>query len=144
MALWNQRGVLKLWKHLIPILPLMCSCWQHMVFWMLLRFVSSSQVQLFPYSLAYLQSAVGGLGLNLTSADTLVFMEHDWNPMRDHQVTRITFFCVSWSSTSSLSGKSYLSMVQITLPFCFFENIWWVPWHYPSTFLQGRATSLII
>ncbi|CAN6696823.1 unnamed protein product [Malus baccata var. baccata] len=30
-------------------------------------------------------SAVGGLGLNLTSADTLVFMEHDWNPMRDHQ-----------------------------------------------------------
>lgn len=30
--------------------------------------------------------AVGGLGLNLTSADTLVFMEHDWNPMRDHQV----------------------------------------------------------
>ncbi|KAH7571607.1 hypothetical protein JRO89_XS04G0098900 [Xanthoceras sorbifolium] len=28
----------------------------------------------------------GGLGLNLTSADTLVFMEHDWNPMRDHQV----------------------------------------------------------
>ncbi|RWR88253.1 TATA-binding protein-associated factor BTAF1 isoform X1 [Cinnamomum micranthum f. kanehirae] len=37
-------------------------------------------VQLFPYSLAYLQSAVGGLGLNLTSADTLVFMEHDRNP----------------------------------------------------------------
>ncbi|KAE8677351.1 TATA-binding protein-associated factor MOT1, putative isoform 4 [Hibiscus syriacus] len=28
---------------------------------------------------------IGGLGLNLTSADTLVFMEHDWNPMRDHQ-----------------------------------------------------------
>ncbi|KAJ8627923.1 hypothetical protein MRB53_021230 [Persea americana] len=26
----------------------------------------------------------GGLGLNLTSAETLVFMEHDWNPMRDH------------------------------------------------------------
>jgi hypothetical protein len=30
--------------------------------------------------------AVGGLGLNLTSADTLVFMEHDWNPMKDLQV----------------------------------------------------------
>ncbi|KAL2547969.1 TATA-binding protein-associated factor BTAF1 [Forsythia ovata] len=30
-------------------------------------------------------SSFGGLGLNLTSADTLVFMEHDWNPMRDHQ-----------------------------------------------------------
>uniref|UniRef100_A0A0A0LCK5 Helicase C-terminal domain-containing protein n=1 Tax=Cucumis sativus TaxID=3659 RepID=A0A0A0LCK5_CUCSA len=33
-----------------------------------------------------LTTHVGGLGLNLTSADTLVFMEHDWNPMRDHQV----------------------------------------------------------
>ncbi len=30
--------------------------------------------------------AVGGLGLNLTAADTVVFMEHDWNPMRDLQV----------------------------------------------------------
>lgn len=30
---------------------------------------------------------VGGLGLNLTAADTVVFMEHDWNPMRDLQVT---------------------------------------------------------
>ncbi|KAL6533717.1 btaf1 RNA polymerase II, B-TFIID transcription factor-associated, 170kDa [Orobanche hederae] len=32
-----------------------------------------------------LTTHVGGLGLNLTSADTLVFMEHDWNPMRDLQ-----------------------------------------------------------
>lgn len=32
-----------------------------------------------------LTTHVGGLGLNLTSADTLVFTEHDWNPMRDHQ-----------------------------------------------------------
>ncbi|CAG7865508.1 unnamed protein product [Brassica rapa] len=32
-----------------------------------------------------LTTHVGGLGLNLTSADTIVFMEHDWNPMRDHQ-----------------------------------------------------------
>ncbi|KAG4966687.1 hypothetical protein JHK87_032338 [Glycine soja] len=32
-----------------------------------------------------LTTHVGGLGLNLTSADTLVFVEHDWNPMRDHQ-----------------------------------------------------------
>ena len=29
---------------------------------------------------------VGGLGLNLTGADTVVFFEHDWNPMRDLQV----------------------------------------------------------
>ena len=29
---------------------------------------------------------VGGLGLNLTGADTVVFVEHDWNPMKDLQV----------------------------------------------------------
>jgi TATA-binding protein-associated factor len=28
---------------------------------------------------------VGGLGLNLTGADTVIFVEHDWNPMRDLQ-----------------------------------------------------------
>lgn len=32
-----------------------------------------------------LTTHVGGLGLNLTSADTVIFVEHDWNPMRDHQ-----------------------------------------------------------
>ena len=35
-----------------------------------------------------LTTAVGGLGLNLTSADTVVFLEHDWNPMKDLQVGR--------------------------------------------------------
>ncbi|CAO1617092.1 unnamed protein product [Parajaminaea phylloscopi] len=28
---------------------------------------------------------VGGLGLTLTGADTVIFMEHDWNPMKDLQ-----------------------------------------------------------
>lgn len=28
---------------------------------------------------------VGGLGLNLTGADTVIFVEHDWNPMKDLQ-----------------------------------------------------------
>lgn len=32
-------------------------------------------------------TAVGGLGLNLTGADTVIFMEHDWNPMKDLQAT---------------------------------------------------------
>ena len=32
-----------------------------------------------------LTTSVGGLGLNLTGADTVVFLEHDWNPMRDLQ-----------------------------------------------------------
>lgn len=30
-------------------------------------------------------TSVGGLGLNLTGADTVIFMEHDWNPMKDLQ-----------------------------------------------------------
>ena len=30
-------------------------------------------------------TTVGGLGLNLTGADTVIFMEHDWNPFKDFQ-----------------------------------------------------------
>ncbi len=32
---------------------------------------------------------MGGLGLNLTGADTVIFLEHDWNPMKDLQVMTI-------------------------------------------------------
>eukprot|EP01052_Picozoa_sp_SAG31_P022035 SAG31_NODE_1734_length_7416_cov_2.201449_3_plen_1632_part_00 len=32
-----------------------------------------------------LTTHVGGLGLNLTGADTVIFMEHDWNPAADLQ-----------------------------------------------------------
>lgn len=32
-----------------------------------------------------LTTHIGGLGLNLTGADTVIFMEHDWNPMKDIQ-----------------------------------------------------------
>jgi len=32
-----------------------------------------------------LTTAVGGLGLNLTAADTVIFLEHDWNPQKDLQ-----------------------------------------------------------
>ncbi|KAJ3309940.1 btaf1 RNA polymerase II, B-TFIID transcription factor-associated, 170kDa [Boothiomyces sp. JEL0838] len=32
-----------------------------------------------------LTTHVGGLGLNLTGADTVIFMEHDWNPQKDLQ-----------------------------------------------------------
>ena len=30
-------------------------------------------------------TSVGGLGLTLTGADTVIFAEHDWNPMKDLQ-----------------------------------------------------------
>ena len=32
-----------------------------------------------------LTTKVGGLGLNLTGADIVIFMEHDWNPQMDLQ-----------------------------------------------------------
>lgn len=32
-----------------------------------------------------LTTQVGGLGLTLTGADVVIFMEHDWNPMNDLQ-----------------------------------------------------------
>jgi len=32
-----------------------------------------------------LTTSIGGLGLNLTGADTVIFVEHDWNPMKDLQ-----------------------------------------------------------
>ncbi|RHZ83144.1 hypothetical protein Glove_99g122 [Diversispora epigaea] len=32
-----------------------------------------------------LTTHVGGLGINLTAADTVIFVEHDWNPMKDLQ-----------------------------------------------------------
>lgn len=35
--------------------------------------------------LLLLTTAVGGLGLTLTGADTVIFLEHDWNPTRDLQ-----------------------------------------------------------
>lgn len=35
-----------------------------------------------------LTTHVGGLGLNLTGADTVIFVEHDWNPMKDLQVLK--------------------------------------------------------
>lgn len=33
----------------------------------------------------FLLVKVGGLGLNLTGADVVIFVEHDWNPMKDLQ-----------------------------------------------------------
>jgi superfamily II DNA or RNA helicase len=35
--------------------------------------------------LLLLTTKVGGVGLNLTGADTVIFLEHDWNPMQDLQ-----------------------------------------------------------
>lgn len=37
------------------------------------------------FDVLLLTTSVGGLGLNLTGADTVIFVEHDWNPQKDLQ-----------------------------------------------------------
>jgi SNF2 family DNA or RNA helicase len=49
-----------------------------------------------------LTTHVGGLGLNLTGADTVVFVEHDWNPMKDLQVS---FVQLSISNSTVVEGS---------------------------------------
>ena len=50
-----------------------------------------------------LTTAVGGLGLNLTAADTVVFLEHDWNPMKDLQARALRVWA-SGLQAVSLAG----------------------------------------
>lgn len=38
-----------------------------------------------PVECLLLTTAVGGHGLNLTAADTVILVEHDWNPVHDLQ-----------------------------------------------------------
>ncbi|KAJ3196679.1 btaf1 RNA polymerase II, B-TFIID transcription factor-associated, 170kDa [Irineochytrium annulatum] len=47
---------------------------------MVTRFNADPSIDVF-----LLTTSVGGLGLNLTGADTVIFVEHDWNPMKDLQ-----------------------------------------------------------
>lgn len=56
------------------------SCHQSPVSSLNLRFNNDPSIDVL-----LLTTHVGGLGLNLTGADTVVFVEHDWNPMRDLQ-----------------------------------------------------------
>ena len=39
-----------------------------------------------PYFVFMLSTRAGGLGINLTAADTVIFYESDWNPTMDLQV----------------------------------------------------------
>ena len=47
------------------------------------RFNSDASIDLM-----LLTTSVGGLGLTLTGADVVIFLDHDWNPMKDLQVRR--------------------------------------------------------
>ena len=38
----------------------------------------------------------GGVGMNLTGADTVIFYDSDWNPAMDAQVRAWGVVCCSW------------------------------------------------
>jgi hypothetical protein len=42
-----------------------------------------------------LSTRAGGLGINLTAADTVIFYDSDWNPTMDEQVSIILLFLIS-------------------------------------------------
>lgn len=55
-----------------------------------------------------LTTHVGGLGLNLTGADTVIFVEHDWNPTKDLQVSNTIKVLINQSGfLSYFASKSF-------------------------------------
>jgi len=54
--------------------------------------------------LMILTTNVGGLGLNLTGADVVIFVDHDWNPAKDLQVSQIHFSVQAVLADSFLAG----------------------------------------
>ena len=63
-----------------------------------------------------LTTSIGGLGLNLTAADTVIFLEHDWNPMKDLQVGRLVYQFVMHPGSR---GMDHSAEYLIILSACF-------------------------
>jgi ATP-dependent DNA helicase len=52
------------------------------------RFNTDPELKIF-----LLSTRAGGLGLNLTAADTCIIYDSDWNPQQDLQVRTLLAFC---------------------------------------------------
>ena len=64
-------------------------------------------------SLLLCTTAVGGVGLNLTGADVVIFVEHDFNPVKDLQVRsadqlRVTFYL----NKETLEAQKFLKVFR--------------------------------
>ena len=87
-----------------------------------------------------LTTHVGGLGLNLTGADTVIFVEHDWNPTKDLQVRTtikilinhsqfLSYFAeplfLSWFTSNlmllTLDGITYQKWINLMDEACYWE-----------------------
>ena len=57
-----------------------------------------------------LSTRAGGLGINLTAADTVIFYDSDWNPTVDQQVRereRIKRYAVLYTCTCTLNASPF-------------------------------------
>ena len=71
-----------------------------------------------------LTTHVGGLGLNLTGADTVIFVEHDWNPMKDLQVSGTYKYSFSFFKSLTPPPQFFLSnQSPPPSPWVFFNGI---------------------
>lgn len=50
----------------------------------------------------------GGLGINLTAADTCIIFDSDWNPQNDLQVSSASFFIFLYNSLFNATNNAFV------------------------------------
>ena len=78
-----------------------------------------------------LTTHVGGLGLTLTGADTVIFVEHDWNPMKDlqamdraHRIGQKKVVNVYRLITKGTLEEKIMGCVLLFIDICIITYIW--------------------